>query len=308
MANDLLSKDIKMFIDTKPEVLDIIGYGSAVKTQTNDNEKIKKQIDIIATCDNATSWHKENLKTSKKEYNPFAKIFINDSVQHFGTDIQYLSNIEYNEHLFKLGIISKEDLIKDLLEWKNFYMAGRFHKPVLVVEGDKELERAIEIDRLNALRVSLLLQKDNKFTESDLFKTICFLSYYGDIRFDFNLENPHKINNIVNGEFKEFKHIYKSNELYALDNNIIIPNKEELFKEIQDLPIHLLDYLIQNGISLNDYTVENLDKITFYILNFLKINNKKSSICQPLKSISINSFKNSKIYLKEKRKKYLLNK
>lgn len=308
MQNELLKEKIESFVSTKPPVIDIIGYGSAVKTQSNSNEQIKKQIDVIATCDDGTLWHKENLKENKDEYNLLANLFINDTIYHLGTDIQYLSHLNHDDNLFKLGIINRTDLIDDLKKWKNFYMAGRFQKPVLIVRGDDELNNAIEINRLNALRTALILCHDSVVNKADLFKTICSLSYIGDIRVNFNLENPHKISNIVSGEFNEFSSIYGTSELYDIENNTIIPNYDSLFKEIDDLPECLLDYLVSNNVNLKSYTVENLNNISNLIFKYLKKVNTKSSICQPIKSVSINGFTNSKKYLKEKRKKYVLNK
>ena len=310
MQREKLGQEINKFTITKPEMIDVIGYGSAVKTQANDREELKKQIDIIATVDNALNWHQENLKKSKKEYNHLANLFLKEGIIHFGTDIQYISNINFDNHLYKLGIIEKNDLIDDLNNWKNFYIAGRLQKPILIIKGDIDLNKAIERNRLNALRTALILCKENNLSEEELYKIICSFSYMGDVRMKLNLENPKKISNIVSGELEEFRSIYSSlnNGLFTIDNNTININLYLLFDEIEDLPINLLEYLLKNDVNLNNQSKENLEKIRFYIKMFLQKKNYKSSIAQPIKSSLINNFSSSKTYLHEKRKKYLLNK
>lgn len=42
----------------------------------------------------------------------------------------------------------------------------------------------------------------------DLASTICELSYKGDIRMKFKMENPDKVKNIVIGSFDGLNHLY----------------------------------------------------------------------------------------------------
>ena len=103
MHKDLI-RTIEGFIATKPAVIDIIGYGSAVKTQSNADPKDIKQIDIIATVEDASKWHKENIKRSKTDYNPLASGLVKPLL-HVGTDIEYISNIPYDDKFSKIGVI-----------------------------------------------------------------------------------------------------------------------------------------------------------------------------------------------------------
>ena len=42
----------------------------------------------------------------------------------------------------------------------------------------------------------------------DIATTICELSYKGDIRMKFKMENPHKVRNIVNGSLEGLTNLY----------------------------------------------------------------------------------------------------
>lgn len=308
MHEDLV-RTINGFIATKPAVIDIIGYGSAVKTQSNADPKDIKQIDIIATVSDAKKWHHANIKTSRSDYNPIAKGLVKPLL-HVGTDIEYLSNIPYDDKFFKIGVIERFDFLYDLHNWSNFYMAGRCQKPIMLVKKDNEIEKAIRRNRLNALRAALILNYDKKITEEELYKTICELSYMGDIRMFFGMENPNKVRNIVTGEFGEFKKIYSevNEDLYTEEDGIITPNTEKLLSDVPDMPSKLIEYIVNNEINIEDMRKEDLEKLRTFIVKYLRQINLRSSIAQPVKSVAINNFGSSYTYAKAKRKKYTSNK
>lgn len=304
-----IEQTIKSFMETKPPVIDIIGYGSAVKVQNGYKSDIKKQIDIIATVDDSLTWHKQNRKENPKEYNRLAMHLLRP-ILHLGTDISYVSNIPYDDNYFKIGVIDRFDFLYDLENWSNFYMAGRTQKPVMVVEGNQEIKNAIMKNRTNALITSLILNSDKVIDEKILFETLCSLSYLGDIRMSLKFENPNKVGNIVNAELDEFKNIYSelNYDLYYTSNGIVVPNTEKLLEEVRSLPTDLVNNLIKKNINIDNLTLEDLKKLREYIIKYLKSINFKSSIAQPIKSASINNTQSSMIYLKEKRKKYTANK
>jgi translocator assembly and maintenance protein 41 len=310
MTNEILKNKIEDFINAKPSVIDVIGYGSAVKTQTNSTDKIKKQIDIIAMVDDAVNWHLENNSLNPHEYNLLAKYLI-AKLMHLGTDAEYISNISYEDNYFKIGIIGKDDFLCDLYNWSNFFMAGRMQKPIMILSDDKNLTNAIYTNRLNALRTSLILAYQKRITEEELYKIICSLSYLGDIRMSFKMENPHKINNIVFGEFFEFQKIYGevNEDLFTIKNGYVKANISKLLNEIPNLPSELLAYIIKNKVDIDNINNKNdLAKLKTIIIRYLKSINFKSSVSETFKSAAINNFDSSKEYLKAKRKKYLLNK
>lgn len=288
------------FISTLPEVVDIIGYGSGVKNQEGYTDDIKRQIDLILTVNDIYEFHKLNFKKYPNIYSNIG-IKLIKHVNNIGTDINYVSNIDYKNNTYKIGIINKNDLSKDLITWDNMYMAGRCQKPISTLKIRDKVKNEIIYNRLNALKIALLLNHNKTITEQELYETICSLSYIGDIRMTMHCENPDKIKNIVNGSKMEFREIYNevNDNLFDIKNNIISTNTDKILNSILDIPDSLLKYLHKH-MDLNNI---NIDELNNNIINYLKITNFKSSIAQPIKSIIINGTEKSLNYLKEKRKK-----
>ena len=288
------------FISTLPEVVDIIGYGSGVKNQEGYTDDIKRQIDLILTVNDIYEFHKLNFKKYPNIYSNIG-IKLIKHVNSIGTDINYVSNIDYKNNTYKIGVINKNDLSKDLIIWDNMYMAGRCQKPISTLKIRDKVKNEIIYNRLNALKIALLLNHNKTITEQELYETICSLSYIGDIRMTMHCENPDKIKNIVNGSKIEFREIYNevNDNLFDIKNNIISTNTDKILNSILDIPDSLLKYLHKH-MDLNNI---NIDELNNNIINYLKITNFKSSIAQPIKSIIINGTEKSLNYLKEKRKK-----
>ena len=288
------------FISTLPEVVDIIGYGSGVKNQEGYTDDIKRQIDLILTVNDIYEFHKLNFKKYPNIYSNIG-IKLIKHVNNIGTDINYVSNIDYKNNTYKIGVINKNDLSKDLIIWDNMYMAGRCQKPISTLKIRDKLKNEIIYNRLNALKIALLLNNNKTITEQELYETICSLSYIGDIRMTMHCENPDKIKNIVNGSKIEFREIYNevNDNLFDIKNNLISTNTDKILTSILDIPDSLLKYLHKH-MDLNNI---NIDELNNNIINYLKITNFKSSIAQPIKSIIINGTEKSLNYLKEKRKK-----
>ena len=288
------------FISTLPEVVDIIGYGSGVKNQEGYTDDIKRQIDLILTVNDIYEFHKLNFKKYPNIYSNIG-IKLIKHVNNIGTDINYVSNIDYKNNTYKIGIINKNDLSKDLITWDNMYMAGRCQKPISTLKIRDKVKNEIIYNRLNALKIALLLNNNKTITEQELYETICSLSYIGDIRMTMHCENPDKIKNIVNGSKIEFREIYNevNDNLFDIKNNLISTNTDKILTSILDIPESLLKYLHKH-MDLNNI---NIDELNNNIINYLKITNFKSSIAQPIKSIIINGTEKSLNYLKEKRKK-----
>ena len=288
------------FISTLPEVVDIIGYGSGVKNQEGYTDDIKRQIDLILTVNDIYEFHKLNFKKYPNIYSNIG-IKLIKHVNNIGTDINYVSNIDYKNNTYKIGVINKNDLSKDLITWDNMYMAGRCQKPISTLKIRDKVKNEIIYNRLNALKIALLLNHNKTITEQELYETICSLSYIGDIRMTMHCENPDKIKNIVKGSKIEFREIYNevNDNLFDIKNNIISTNTDKILTSILDIPESLLKYLHKH-MDLNNI---NIDELNNNIINYLKITNFKSSIAQPIKSIIINGTEKSLNYLKEKRKK-----
>ena len=229
------------FISTLPEVVDIIGYGSGVKNQEGYTDDIKRQIDLILTVNDIYEFHKLNFKKYPNIYSNIG-IKLIKHVNSIGTDINYVSNIDYKNNTYKIGVINKKDLSKELTTWDNMYMAGRCQKPISTLKIRDKVKNEIIYNRLNALKIALLLNHNKTITEQELYETICSLSYIGDIRMTMHCENPDKIKNIVNGSKIEFREIYNevNDNLFDIKNNIISTNTDKILTSILDIPDSLL--------------------------------------------------------------------
>jgi len=115
-----------------------------------------------------------------------------------------------DQRKFKYGVIGLEKAKSDLINWDGFAFAGRLHKPVLpFIEDDQSFANAMDVNRDQALNLALLLNFDKPHIDMlDLAITICYLSYKGDIRMKFKMENPNKVKNIVIGSFDGLNILY----------------------------------------------------------------------------------------------------
>ena len=110
----------------------------------------------------------------------------------------------------KYGVISEANAIHDLTEWETFALAGRLQKPVLPVLSESDAVRdAMDINAKLALNLALFLNvHKSEVSLEDLFHTIVGLSYQGDIRMQYKMENPDKISNLVKGSMDGLTDLY----------------------------------------------------------------------------------------------------
>jgi Phosphatidate cytidylyltransferase, mitochondrial len=77
------------------------------------------------------------------------------------------------------------------------------------IEQTHDIEKAIEINRDHAMHTALLLNYHKlDISLMDLATTICDLSYKGDVRMRFKMENPDKVKNIVLGSYDGLNSLY----------------------------------------------------------------------------------------------------
>lgn len=191
------------------------GYGSGVFQQSGyHKDKTKPQIDLIFGVGHPAHFHSLNMRQNPHHYSSlryFGSSFVS-KFQEVGAGVYFNPFAEINGHQVKYGVISMENLLKDLATWNTFYIAGRMQKPVKILRNDLRAQywNQLNLKAAATLAKHMTLKKNNgKFDELEFYKEIAGLSYLGDIRYDLGGEHPNKVNNIVAKNFENFQHYYK---------------------------------------------------------------------------------------------------
>lgn len=279
-------------------------YGSGVKHQDGYDDKQLREtlIDLVICVDDARKWHAENLHTNPHHYSSMRRCS-SDLIARYQMEIgakvycNTLIPLPYGQSM-KYGVISTGDLINDLNDWTDLYVAGRLHKPVEIImpnENDK-LRQAIVQNYQNALRIALLILPPI-FTRYDLFYTIANLSYAGDFRMIFG-EKKNKVKNLVRPHIDEFFKLYEPQFeplSKCLDigtvSTVITQDKSQLWirNHLKSLPKGVLDQLLLEDIILNrdEGIVQLARKADLKMLLVKAVINivRRSSITQTLKNI-----------------------
>lgn len=222
-------------------------YGSAVKKQLTNTQK-QNMIDLIFCVNNANAWHETNIKLNPSHYSGlryFGHNFITHYQKNFGAKVYYNTLVSMDEFLIKYGVISTEDLITDLLEWSDLYLAGRLHKPVEIIKKplSSELETALQLNLQSAVHAALLILPD-VFTEYDFYHAISNLSYTGDFRMTFG-ENKNKVENIVKPQLIGFRNLYQP-FIGTLQDYVDFPMWKEVIPEDKKVPSDVVSYCSQD--------------------------------------------------------------
>lgn len=286
---------LEEFIKKRPAVVGAYGYGSGVFLQSNYKGK-KPQNDLILIVDDLKKWHLENIAINKKDYSLIGKIYLTAACKKRikGLNkITYVSNIKNNGEVFKYGVIEEKDFIGGLRSWENVFIAGRFHKPTLKFQSNEKLEKAILKDREAAFLIACLLSP-SKTKLRDLYMRLCGLSYYGDTRMAF-AENPHKVQNIVCGNFAYLEQIYSEiGQKYSFlvrKGDYLLINHEAILKRIVFLPPSLVHYFMEQQTDIT-----NLEEVRKAILEFFKQKNHEESLYQTVSSVKTNGLVRSVPY------------
>ena len=268
--------------DNRGKIIAAFGYGSGVFKQKGYKLQDHPMIDTIFVVDNPHLWHQENIKNNPNDYSRFGKITLKyfdvNSIKK-ATGVTYQSDIQFMDHTFKYGIIGKQKFIDSMWgDWNNFFIQGRFQKPIYTIYSTEEIDDAIRENRDLALFVALLTLKQERPTLIDLYHQICNLSYQGDVRMLF-AENPNKVNNIVQGSFNQFLDMYgmENQYFYTKPNGEIVINKDLIYGTLSLLPNNLYEYLQKNG-----YPVNNPHLIATLLEEKMAKINRRDSIIQPL--------------------------
>lgn len=167
-----------------PDCSYAFAYGSAVFAQKD--QAPGKMVDLVFIVDDPFQWHSQNLEINPSHYSALKHLgpkLISYIQENFGCGIYYNTFAEVHERVLKYGVMSTEAALDDLMNWRYAYVAGRLHKPVLVLKETTNLDlvKALRENHESALRASLL-QMPQCSTKSELYYAITELSYIGDSR------------------------------------------------------------------------------------------------------------------------------
>lgn len=291
---------IKKFSDKRPDSVGVYGYGSGVFKQSN-TEGFKPLTDVVFIVDDIRDWHKTNMTMNSKDYSLIGRVHLsrkNIAKLKGMNGVTYFSEIKDDGYIFKYGVIEVEDFKRGLSTWDNLFMAGRFHKPVMEISATDDIRYVISYNKNIALMIACLFC-DSITTREDIYRKLCGISYIGDARMAF-AENPHKVENIVDGSFDKLSEIYPLNEDYLsiCENGTIIINHDQLLARIDELPINLLEFLDDMHTDLKD-----LDLIRINIYEYIMMKNKSESKAQILQGVKTNGIVRSVPYALAKVKK-----
>lgn len=276
---------ITTFLDKRPATLGTFLYGSAVFKQESYSESDKPQIDMVFIVDDMKEWHRQNIRMNPHDYPLLGRLHVNlSSVKALkgGNKITYFSHIKENGYTFKFGVTELKDFIDGLSTWSPFFVAGRFQKPILPINTTPAIDEAILYNRESALLIASFFC-DEITTVKELFIHLCWISYIGAVRMKI-AENPHKVENIVNGSFDELVSIYKKDRDYiSFDGDIAYIDREKQFAHIKDLPDSIFKYLLANGVDFRD-----IDSIRNGIVDYLSECNRREEIAQIIKGLQTN--------------------
>lgn len=290
--------DYKLYAESvvknRNDIIAAYGYGSAFIHQSGYKVNTKKSVDLILVVDDIKKWNRKNFKINRNDYTKYTKAVFQITPKWLlksGTGIIYNVITDRYELDFKYGLIEPKDFLNELYNWKHFYVSGRFQKPIYRIKSNAIFDNAIEFNRKIALLSALIILNKEFLTIDELLEQICRLSYKGDVRTLF-VENPNKVNNIVNGSFDALKEIYCNNEYLTLLNDFVYVDLCKVYEDSKFLPRAFTKKF--NG---------NYDEYGYMIEKLLINKNFKESIEQPIKQFYVNGLSTCKTYVGEKIKK-----
>ena len=191
-------------------------YGSGVFHQVGHSPPKGNMTDIILAVNDPLEWHQENIERNPSDYAGLMRVsgarVVTEMQCKWGSRLYFNTLIPFEDGKIKYGVISRSDLITDLLDWENLYSAGRLQKPVKILErptkkDDPDLQLALRMNLASSIHTALLLLPD-RFSEEKFYNTIAGLSYAGDFRMFVGGEDKNKVSNIVQANIPHFRTLY----------------------------------------------------------------------------------------------------
>lgn len=307
MENLKIRDRIVSFIRTLPSPVSVKAYGSSIAFQGEESAKDKKQVDLVVIVDDIKKFYEKNLKENPYMYKLVPRFYFKHaSVKQLKSyaSICYTTHINYGIDTYKMGVIEKKDVLDDLLNWKTFYIAGRFQKEMYTPISDADIERANEINKKNALTVALVLLDRKNPTIDKLYEVLCSLSYMGDNRKTLKAEDPNKVKKLAKYSKEFFDREYRDKTvLFTVnDDDSLNINYDMVKKSTYFLPLALRGKIL----SIYDMELskeEELEKTREVVKDYLTEIIKASSKGQTKKGILTTGPVNSISYALAKLKK-----
>lgn len=281
-----IHENTQELIEALPEVNSISAYGSGYFKQESMIDEIKT-MDLIISVDNPSKWHLQNISQNPNMYigSGWDKMIDITEIEHQSRTVSFPESLgcfftTFGDYEYKLLVVDKRLLYKDLKDWSCFSLAGRFQKEtrLLVDNSEGVLPALMRLNYRTAARAALLMHSSSFVEKQEFLETVVGLSYMGDFRRRFHFEDPNKIRNIVEGSYDFLEETYLSLPEICMsvgrDDIIYNPLDEgELAQKIAELPSCLRNYLY-NVIpkELNDREV-----VAKTIRRFFKEINQQSS-------------------------------
>ena len=213
-SSDFFSRALGRFPETSRCIS--FAYGSGVFQQVGHNPPKGNMTDLILAVNDPLEWHKENIAMNPSDYAGLMRSLgpkmITEMQTRWGARLFFNTLIPFEDGKIKYGVISRSDLVADLLDWDSLYAAGRLQKPVKILEkptktDDADLHLALRMNLASSIHAALLLLPD-RFSEETFYNTITGLSYAGDFRMFVGGEDKNKVSNIVQANIPHFRSLY----------------------------------------------------------------------------------------------------
>ena len=212
MADADAADSLAELLDAFPPVKFAFAYGSAVVPQANYTaaQRAAAMVDLVFAVDAPAAWHDANLAVHGAHYSAAGWVGGGAGAaalqERWGAGIYYNPLVRVRGRLLKYGVIRAATLRDDLRHWSTLYVSGRMHKPVRVLRPC-EATRAAAAANHRAALAAALLQLPARFSEGELYRAVCGLSYAGDVRMGV-AESPHKVRDIVAAQLPALRELY----------------------------------------------------------------------------------------------------
>lgn len=211
-------------------------YGSGVLPQPGlypGGGSEAPMVDLLFIVREPINWHAANMSLNPHHYAMPMSILgpsaIDWASKHIGSGVYFNAMVDLPASgagakgpggvRIKYGVASFDSVRRDLVDWSSLYIAGRMHKPVKTLLEDQRILEAQEQNLSSAVRTAILLllerhgvgrgrAKEASFSTSQLFHTICALSYTGDIRVGI-AEDARKVDRILDGSGDRLLDMYR---------------------------------------------------------------------------------------------------